>query len=447
MVNCQFYNKPCKAPTSFPLPRRSATGIVYSSWGAEEINNLCPGNECGPFCNTTSASCFVAYEIPKDPSDPTPGGRSLPNATGTTDAAGGLNETYCPPNCCATENCLRYRDINGYPVPASHEILMVFGGTALRNVSVNGESLYNFCQKDTMTAAADTYGLDVSQSCGFELENEVWRYDITNNSWTYLQPTYPPTIANFSFPFPRHSHAAVLVEVQRYDPTVGVQVLQKFMYVYGGFALECRDACDDMWRFEIPWASQRYYPTPIGGFWNRGGYWEQLTNAYSPGRRMKHSMVVSDDFSSVYLFGGIGNNTLYNDMWRYLVQENVWEKLIPYGISQVLRTVTTWNSSTYDLLLNISDKRLNDTITYSASGSLPPARISACLLYFNSTTDYLVLFGGLGSRVRIFNLGNTSVALDDLWIFSLSSQKWTQIYSETPGPSPRFDANIMVLDK
>lgn len=445
IYNCQFYTSPCQNPAAFPLPRRAASGVIYKTWNKTDIDNLCPGFECGPFCNTTDPSCYVEYAIPKSISDVTLGGRDLLTPSGTTDSDGMLNETYCPPNCCQSENCRRYRDIEGSPVPENHEILLVFGGSVLRNVTVNGVSLFNFCNPDTVTQAEALYGLALSQSCGVELHNEIWRYDITDNTWTYVEPTYPPTLANYSFPFPRHSHAAVLVEVIRYDPSVATQVLQKFMYVYGGFALECRDACDDMWKFEIPWAAQEYYPRPIGGFWNRGGYWEQIINEYSPGRRMRHSMVVSNDFSKIFLFGGLGENNLYGDIWRFEVSSNVWEKLIPYGISSVVRKVTTWNGTIYDLQVNISDKRVNDTVTYSKTGSLPTPRSSASLLYFNSTTDYLFLFGGLGMRERLFSLGNASVALDDFWVFSLASQKWTQVYSETTGPSARFDANIMVI--
>ena len=385
------------------------------------------------------------YSIPKDPSDNTLGGRRLSAPFGTTDAAGGLNDSYCPPGCCATTNCERYRDIEGHPVPINHEILLVFGGTSLRNLTVHGVDLFNNCNKDNIVAAEAIYGLEVTQSCGTELLNEIWRYDITSNEWSYIEPTYTPTVANYSFPFPRHSHAAVLVELKNYDPTVGVFVIQKFMYIYGGFALECRDACNDMWKFEIPWAAQAYYPEPSAGFWNRGAYWQQITNANSPGRRMKHNMVVSSNYTAIYLFGGLGNNTLYNDIWKYWTYDNAWQKLVTYGIKQVSRTVTTWDNIKYELSRNISDKRINDTIIYSTSGSIPHPRMSASMLYFNGTTDYIFLFGGLGTRVRIFNLGNASVALDDFWVFSLSSQKWTQIFSETPGPSARFEANIMVI--
>ena len=84
----------------------------------------------------------MEYRIPKDPDDKTQGGRSLPGPSGTTDPALLLSSEYCPPGCCGTHNCERYRDIIGEPVPENHEILLVFGGAALRNVSVNNQSLY-----------------------------------------------------------------------------------------------------------------------------------------------------------------------------------------------------------------------------------------------------------------------------------------------------------------
>jgi Galactose oxidase, central domain/Kelch motif len=215
------------------------------------------------------------------------------------------------------------------------------------------------------------------------------------------------------------------------------------MYIYGGFALECLDACSDMWRFEIAWASQTYYPSPSEGFWNRGGYWEKINSTYSPGARMKHNLVVSPDYEFMYLFGGLGNNTLYNDIWKYSTYTNTWEILNMYGIEIVTRNVSTWNGEVYEVLIDINEKRINDTIVYSDIGSMPQPRMSSCLLYFNGT-DYLFLFGGLGVRERLFNLGVTSVALNDFWVYSLSSFRWTEIFSDTNGPSARFDSNIMV---
>jgi hypothetical protein len=366
-------------------------------------------------------------------------------ASDSTTPVSNLSSSFCPPDCCDTVNCMRYRDIDGYTVPVSHEILLTFGGAGLRNVTVNDSLLFNDCSAETILEADSDFPLFVTQSCGLEFLNELWRYDINADTWSYLEPTYPPYQANYSFPFPRHSHAAVLVQLVRWEPSTKAQLLQKFMYVYGGFAYECKDPCDDMWRFEIPWASQMYYPRPQeGGFWNRAGYWEQIVNEYSPGRRMGHGMVVSQDYKFIYLFGGLGKG-LFSDLWRYDTYGNKWEELITYGIEKVVRTVTRWDGSSYELLLNISDKRLNDTITYSATGSKPENRMSACLLYFSGDSDYLFLFGGLGTRVRIFNLGNASVALGDFWVFSLSNQEWTQIFSDTSGPAARFEANIIVL--
>lgn len=370
----------------------------------------------------------------------------MPNATGTTDRIGFLNESYCPPTCCMSENCKRFRDIEGEPVPVSHEILLVFGGTALRNVQVNGTLLFDDCSENNLKLARAQYRLEVSESCGVELLNEIWRYDLQSNTWSYVEPTYPPNTANYSFPFPRHSHRSVLIELTVLDEYVNTYTYKKYMYVYGGFALECRDACEDMWRFEIPWASQRYYPISKG-FWNRGAYWEQLFQTYSPGRRMNHGFVASTDFESIYLFGGLGRNLLYKDLWKYRVLHNSWEELQTYGITKVTRKITTWNGTVYDLVLNISDKRIGDSITYGKAGAKPSERMSACFLFFNGTSNYLFLFGGLGTRYRLFDLGNTSVALNDFWVFSIKSNKWTQIYSDTAGPSPRYEANIIVRAK
>jgi hypothetical protein len=196
--------------------------VVYTTWEKLDVDNLCPGDLCGPFCNTSDPSCFVKYRIPKDPSDPTPGGRNLSSPSGTTDTVGSVYELYCPPNCCNTTNCERYRDIDGTPVPVGHNILLVFGGIGLRNVTVNGNSLYNSCGQDNINSASSVYDSSVTQSCGIQLLNEIWEYDINDNTWNYFEPTYQPTTSAYSFPYPRHSHASVLVHMAVYDPTLNL---------------------------------------------------------------------------------------------------------------------------------------------------------------------------------------------------------------------------------
>jgi hypothetical protein len=52
--------------------------------------------------------------------------------------------------------------------------------------------------------------------------------------------------------FIRYGHTAVYAERYEVDELTNQNVLRKYMYIYGGFAYECIDACSDLWRYEIP---------------------------------------------------------------------------------------------------------------------------------------------------------------------------------------------------
>lgn len=71
--------------------------------------------------------------------------------------------------------------------------------------------------------------------------------------WEYLKPTTNKRKTDtYSSPYPRFGHSAAYIETKQLDDATDTYVLRKYMYVYGGFALECKDACEDFWRFEIP---------------------------------------------------------------------------------------------------------------------------------------------------------------------------------------------------
>jgi hypothetical protein len=85
------------------------------------MNNLCPGNGCGPFCYTNDASCFVSN---RNPSDGASGGRGdLPIVQGSNSPLPQSNSD-CPQNCCNTldEKCLRTKDITGLDVEVDEEV-------------------------------------------------------------------------------------------------------------------------------------------------------------------------------------------------------------------------------------------------------------------------------------------------------------------------------------
>ena len=153
------------------------------------------------------------------------------------------------------------------------------------------------------------------------------------------------------------------MEIWDRDLLTRIPFKRKFMYIYGGFAIECDNGCEDMWRFEIPYGSQRYYPQAEFGYWNRGGHWEEVYQGYSPGKRYGHAMVTDPEYNYIYLFGGLRGydqnidpdpnrereSEYLKDLWRYNMEYKTWEMIITLGISSVRRNVVTWNGGTIGL--------------------------------------------------------------------------------------------------
>jgi hypothetical protein len=67
---------------------------------------------------------------------------------------------------------------------------------------------------------------------------------------------------------------------------------RKYLYIYGGFSYDCRTACTDIWRYEIPYGPYALYPKKLGEWHNVGNHWTLLTqgDVYGPGPRVRASM-------------------------------------------------------------------------------------------------------------------------------------------------------------
>lgn len=370
----------------------------------------------------------------------------LPNATGVKEAAGTIKQNFCPDTCCLTENCKRGRDMLGELVPVNKEYILIFGGLALRNVTVDGTQLYNLCNDDTKAKALEYgYSLDFVTGCGTELMNELWRYDISSDSWSYLKPSTNRLLyQSYKVPYPRSSHSAIYVETTTQDILTKITMKRKYMYIYGGFGYQCVDACDDMWRYEIPWASQRYYPEPSSGYWNRGNVWEQIITSQSPGKRMKHSMVVSGDMKNAYLFGGNVGIEYFNDLWRFNLYENVWEEIQTLGISTIVRKIQLWNGQIIEYEVPYQDRKITDTVIYGLNGVKPIPRASFSMEYISTSRgNYIILLGGWGVAKSTSSIGT---ALNDMWVYSISTNRWTQLIEQSQIPESRRDLSMVVLD-
>ena len=245
------------------------------------------------------------------------------------------------------------------------------------------------------------------------------------------------------------------------------------MYIYGGFSYECATACLDLWRYEIPYAPQRYYPEPdsSGEWWNRGNHWSLVKEdaSNSPGQRWKHTMISDYSMENLYLFGGIyskldSTNVYKNDMWKYYTLANKWELIVPFGINSISRRVNLWDGTFLDRdVLNETPEKYftkeGDVVRYLPSNTedtnyvrLPPVRAGHSMNLIGNPPYYILIYGGFNviKEVKDATTGvqiNIRTNLDDLWVFSLYSKKWHQVYvNSEDNPSDREDSKMVTVN-
>lgn len=166
-------------------------------------------------------------------------------------------------------------------VPVDREFMLIFGGLTARDKTFqdsdnNTYDIYNYCERYTeLTGMNKTEFL---ATCGEELLNDVWIYEVLAGSWTHLEPDTNKEHARYPmYPAARYGHTGTYVELNdtnNYFDGTDVPVLRKYLYIYGGFSFECQTACYDLWRFEIPFAPMSYYPrNNISDWQNCGNHW------------------------------------------------------------------------------------------------------------------------------------------------------------------------------
>ena len=287
--NCQSTSNNCNEFPIYPNKRAYHISIIYKTYSQKEANELCPSNFCGPFCNYTSDNCLS-------------------------------NKTY---QNCEGDDEYYYRFINnaGNVILPDQEIMLVFGGLTLnkvkfelnnieKNVVLNCEEIIPGLEQMTSEALTNEENINLLyliNNCGYEITNDLWEYNIQNDSWNYLKPHIEANSTNNSSlmqqkPYPRYGHSAVYIEIANKH----TNFLRKYLFIYGGFSIYCKHSCEDMWLYEISYGPQRFYPNITEGKWERGNKWKKIIpiNNISPGKRFLHSMTVDNKFKYIYLFGG-----------------------------------------------------------------------------------------------------------------------------------------------
>ncbi|CAD7960263.1 unnamed protein product, partial [Amoebophrya sp. A120] len=347
----------------------------------------------------------------------------------------------CPPSCCKSRRmCMRTHDVTGTEVPFDRTQLLVFGGrtyvhdytfpkypdrpswyhqpggeemlnsaylpgivqdTDPNKVGVQSELIWHNCKFMDKGAFEDPpsfpqpadpekgHGRRELRSCLELATDELWRYDTVRHQWQFMKfdTSQSDTSTNMvGTPTARYAHASQLVIYTRAsDPD---NVRRQYMYMYGGAAMQCRfGLCDDLWRYEIPWASMAYYPQFPARAWQQGNQWflrSKATKLCPPGEycgRFRHSMVASFDNQFLFVFGGQGIGRWETTLFRYRVYTDMWEDLDPSGIKSVTRLAIDYNNEINPQILDASlyDPAVDENISpTSVTGQLCEIKQIAC---------------------------------------------------------------------
>lgn len=341
-----------------PSLRHMHSAVLYRSWNFERHARryLCDERpECGTDC-LTNLTCLGGPSY-YDQSFYFRSGQ-FRNDDGGTVPKIGLDDIDCPEACCADRRlCMRLHDVMGYEVPFDAEYMLVFGGkTYAHRKGPSGKLVYHNCERIPRSELLLEW-----RSCAELTVGDLWRYDIVRGKWDYIKPDSaisPTTLLPVGYPLARFGHSAVLVEeVDAKDP--GSK--RVYMYIYGGMGPLCDGVCTDVWRYEVPWAAQAYYPKFPDGPWNRGNVWERLKDCPFGGL-YRHRMVATSGNEYVYIYGGQVLGGFRDALYRYRISTDMWEDLNPYGRVSLTRLMYDFSgaprprevpTSQYDAALDV----------------------------------------------------------------------------------------------
>jgi hypothetical protein len=355
-------------------------------------------------------------------------------------------------------------DNTGNLIDYGQEMMLVFGGVTQNQVLIYDQNVALNCSIDLSfvfkSNLSENELLDIialMNNCGLEILNEIWSYNILKDTWTYIKPYVDTTNNLEQKPKPRFGHDGVYIEIMD-TIIIGQPILRKYMYIYGGFSIYCDYACNDMWRYEISYAPQRFYQTDNKTEWNRGNIWSQIyvSSTKSPGPRVYHSMVADENYQYIYLFGGISfdiynQQTVNNDLWRYEVNKNNWERIDIMAITSITRNVYLWDGTFDEISIDPSEMTDSDNIiyeyypivdissytTYKNSTYYIEPRASCSMVYMNDSYPYLLIFGGYSYNYD--KTVNIQYSIGDMWVYNINANSLKQVFPNSSiNPTKRF---------
>jgi hypothetical protein len=167
--------------------------------------------------------------------------------------------------------------------------------------------------------------------------------------------------------------------------------------------------------------------------------WEEISPARGPAAREDHTWTVDGEGSYAYLFGGRDGATAFDDLWRFDLASDTWQKLTPRGAKPAPRFghSAVWTADRGLVVFAgqrgadfFGDLWAYDPTTDSWSelpgnGAPPKARYGSCMI------------NGSDGRLWISHGFTFAGRFDDTRAYNLATERWSSIDSDGRRPGER----------
>ena len=451
----------CSQINIAPSYRYGHSAVVYETWNFERDvaghGSLCrlPGRDnsaCRASC-LTNVSCTGAANLSdffSSVSDsyfwtnPSMFGSDDGNPQPVADAV----SASCPSACCGDRRlCLRTRDHLGQKVNFDESFMLVFGGqTRQKTTTLTGnEDLYAHCEESLQMMNMSGNATDQKNfACMQFISEELWRFSLRRNVWELLKP------ASTVNPSGRFAHAAALVVLNASNDALNTR--RQYFFVFGGFSTNCgsQAICKDLWRYELPWAAQAYWPPAF----STGNTWTRLSDA--PVALYRHSMFATADGNHLIAYGGQKTGAYSSQLLIYTLVSDSWQVKTYLGYMGFLRTGPTYlggaNASFTSTKMEEFIPGLDELIGPSSGGFSPGARADYSSVLFADSS--ILLMNGFATYDSPFPNApdipypsypyypNNSA----VWSYDIEKNVWSQLFASSGVfPSPRRGAACALL--
>lgn len=307
--------------------------------------------------------------------------------------------------------------------------------------------------------------------------NDLWKYDITTNQWTWMNGPQYVTDQNGEWGVMGVPSANNYPPARTFGPNCWTDK-NGDLWLFGGFGFDKNSnqgGLSDLWRYNIAtnqwtwiWGADTVNKSPVYGTMG------VAANTNDPGSRAECKSGWVDDNNNLWMYGGQDGATaqtvvnVRSDVWKYDIAANIWTWMKGpntlnsgpiWGVKKVedpannpaaRLSFTKWkgkdnnfyvfaggnsassrndlwrfNPFTNNWTYMSGSKVVNNLGTYNGqclpdTSTYPQARIENQTVATSTCTEVFWSFGGFKT------LTNTE-SFNDLWLYNLTTNKWTWV--------------------